>query len=630
MKRTRMFTAFALVALALAGCQLTPPVAEYTIEQFLDTTAIFGGSFSPDEKTILFSSNQSGIYNAYVMPVEGGEATQLTDSTTDSIFALSYFPNDSRILFQQDRGGNEINHIYVRHEDGTTKELTPGEKARAAFYGWAHDGKSFYYGSNQRNPKFMDIYEMDIDGFKPTLVYRNDAGYGFGGISNDKRYLAFVKAITTNNNEMYLYDRTTKKLTHLSPHEGAASFTPADFSVDSKSLYYTTNENGEFARLKRYDIPSGASEAVEKADWDIVGSFFSHNGKYRVTTINNDARTEIQVDDTATGERVALPTLPDGVMTSVGISRSEKWMRFYLNGSRSPNNLFVLDLETGRHHQLTDTMNPEIAQRDLVEAEVIRYPSFDGLEIPAIFYKPHNASARNKVPALVWVHGGPGGQSRTGYSGLIQYLVNHGYAVLAVNNRGSSGYGKTFTQLDDLKHGEDDLDDCVEAKKFLIGTGFVDENKIGIIGGSYGGYMTLAALTFRPEEFAVGVDMFGISNWVRTLNSIPPWWEAFREALYKEIGNPKTQEEMLRAKSPLFHAEQIVKPLMVLQGANDPRVIQPESDDIVEAVKKNGVPVEYIVFEDEGHGFRKKENQVRGYRAILDFLDKHLKGIGGS
>ena len=630
MKRTQTFAVFALVAMALTGCQLTPPVAEYTIEQFLDTTAIFGGSFSPDEKTILFSSNESGIYNAYTMPVEGGEATQLTDSTADSIFALSYFPNDNRILYRSDKGGNEIRHIYVRNEDGTTKELTPGEKARAVFYGWAHDGKSFFYGSNQRDPRFMDIYEMDADGFKPKLVYRNDAGYGFGGISNDKRYLAFVKAITTNNNEMYLYDRTTKKLTHLSPHEGAASFAPADFSADSKSLYYTTNENGEFTRLKRYDILSGASEAVEKADWDIIGFFFSHNGQYRVTTINNDAQTEIQVYDTATGERVDLPALPDGVMTSVGISRSEKWMRFYLNGSRSPNNLYVLDLETGRHHQLTDTMNPEIAQRDLVEAEVIRYPSFDGLEIPAIFYKPHNASARNKVPALVWVHGGPGGQSRTGYSGLIQYLVNHGYAVLAVNNRGSSGYGKTFNQLDDLKHGEDDLDDCVEAKKFLIATGFVDENKIGIIGGSYGGYMTLAALTFRPEEFAVGVDMFGISNWVRTLNSIPPWWEEFREALYQEIGNPKTQEKMLRAKSPLFHSEQIVKPLMVLQGANDPRVIQPESDDIVEAVKKNGVPVEYIVFEDEGHGFRKKENQIRGYRAILDFLDQHLKGIEGS
>jgi dipeptidyl aminopeptidase/acylaminoacyl peptidase len=227
------------------------------------------------------------------------------------------------------------------------------------------------------------------------------------------------------------------------------------------------------------------------------------------------------------------------------------------------------------------------------------------------------------------VHGGPGGQSRVGYSPLIQYLVNHGYVVIAVNNRGSSGYGKTFFKMDDMKHGEDDLSDCIEAKKFLAATGYVEEKKIGIIGGSYGGYMVLAALAFRPEEFTVGVDIFGVANWVRTLKSIPPWWESFREALYKEMGNPATDEEYLRRISPLFHPDKITKPLIVLQGANDPRVLKVESDEIVAAVKKNSVPVEYIVFDDEGHGFEKKENEIEGYKAILDFLDKHLKGLPG-
>jgi len=184
--------------------------------------------------------------------------------------------------------------------------------------------------------------------------------------------------------------------------------------------------------------------------------------------------------------------------------------------------------------------------------------------------------------------------------------------------------------MDDLNHGEGDLDDCVEAKEFLTSTGYVDEGKIGIIGGSYGGYMVLAALTFRPKEFAVGVDLFGISNWIRTLESIPSWWTAFKEALYKEMGNPETDEEYLRSISPLFHADKITKPMIVLQGANDPRVLKVESDEIVAAARGKGVPVEYIVFDDEGHGFVKRENEIQGYKAILDFLDKYLKGEEGS
>ena len=213
----------------------------------------------------------------------------------------------------------------------------------------------------------------------------------------------------------------------------------------------------------------------------------------------------------------------------------------------------------------------------------------------------------------MWVHGGPGGQTRRGYSAQIQYLVNHGYVVLGINNRGSSGYGKTFYAADDRKHGREPLWDCVDAKKYLASLPYVDANRIGIIGGSYGGYMVLAALAFQPDAFDVGVDIFGVSNWVRTLESIPPWWEAQRKALYDEMGDPKTDRQMLHDVSPLFHADKIRKPLMVLQGANDPRVLKAESDEIVAAVKKNGVPVEYIVFPDEGHGFTKKKNQIEGY-----------------
>jgi dipeptidyl aminopeptidase/acylaminoacyl peptidase len=228
------------------------------------------------------------------------------------------------------------------------------------------------------------------------------------------------------------------------------------------------------------------------------------------------------------------------------------------------------------------------------------------------------------------VHGGPGGQTTKGYSAVLQYLANHGYVVLGINNRGSSGYGKTFFVADDQKHGKEPLWDCVEGKKYLAKLPYVDPNRIGIIGGSYGGYMVLAALAYQPDVFAVGVDIFGVSNWLRTLESIPTWWEAQRTALYNEIGDPVKQRDMLREVSPVFHANRIRKPLLVLQGANDPRVLKAESDDIVAAVKQNGVAVEYIVFSDEGHGFSKKKNQIEGYGAVLRFLDKYLKGAGAA
>ncbi|MGD8540595.1 MAG: prolyl oligopeptidase family serine peptidase, partial [Candidatus Aminicenantes bacterium] len=503
------------VVLVFSACQKSEvrEVTKYTIEQFMNTESIGGSSFSADESQILYSSNKSGIYNVYSIPTTGGESTQLTHSEDDAIFAISFFPNDGRILYRSDKGGNEITHIYLRNEDGTTQDLTPDENAKAQFYGWSFDENSFFYGMNKRDPRFMDIYEMDIETLTPQLVFQNDEGYFIGAISRDKRFFVFVKLTTEHNSDMYLFDREKGKMRHLTPHEGDVNFKPQTFSADSKSLYFLTNKDDEFTYLKRYDIASGEEETVEKHNWDIMYSTFSRNEKYRVVGINEDGKTVIKVYDVTTEQPLSLPAFPNGDITSVRIAKSEAKMTFYIRGSRFPNDLFVYDFADQKYTQLTDTLNPEIDPEDLVEAEVVRYKSFDGLEIPAIYYKPKNIKPGDKLPALVKVHGGPGGQARVRYSPSVQYLVNHGYVIIDVNNRGSSGYGKTFFKMDDKKHGDVDLDDCVEAKKFLIATGYVDENKIGIMGGSYGGYMTLAALTFRPEAFAVGVDLFGISNW---------------------------------------------------------------------------------------------------------------------
>ena len=311
--------------------------------------------------------------------------------------------------------------------------------------------------------------------------------------------------------------------------------------------------------------------------------------------------------------RIAL--LAGVVMVSCGQSEPQR-----ADGESRPEPVQVAQ---GEPRQLTRSLSENIDAADLVDGERVRFTAADGVEIPGILYRPHGASADDPAPAVVWVHGGPGGQSRMGYADMVQYLVNHGYVVYLINNRGSTGYGKTFYHLDDRAHGEGDLEDCVANRQMLIDTGLIDPDRIGIIEGSYCGYMVLAAQTFRPGAFKAGVDIFGISNWYRTVQSIPPWWEAQRESLSMEMGD-FDDEEYFRSISPLFHAENIVDPLLVIQGANDPRVLQVESDEIVAAVRANGTEVEYIIFDDEGHGFSKKENQSVAYRRIVEFLDRHL------
>lgn len=597
----------------------------YTIEQFMATTSVSGASFSRDEKQVLFSSNASGIFNAYVLPVGGGTPRALTNSTTDSTYAVGFFYNDDRILFTRDQGGNEQNHLYVRELDGSERDLTPGSKLKAGFAGWQPDGNAFYVVTNERDPKYFDLYKYDARTYARTLVYRNETGQTVSAISRDGRWLALGKPNTTADSDIYLYDVATRSVKHISPHQGTASYSAADFDPESKRLLFTTNDGGEFTRVRAYDLATGAVSDVEKADWDIAGTGYSRNGRHRISYVNEDGSIRLRVVDAVGEQPVALPKITGGEIRGAVFSPSANLMAFYANGDRSPNNLYVHDFRTKKTTQLTRTLSPEIDPDDLVEAEVVRFKSFDGTVIPSIFYRPKGASNANKVPAVVYVHGGPGGQTMRGYSAQIQYLVNHGYAVLGINNRGSSGYGKTFFTADDRKHGMEPLWDCVEAKTWLASLGLVDPERIGIMGGSYGGYMTLAALAFRPEAFKVGVDIFGVSNWIRTLESIPPYWEAQRKALYDEIGDPVKDKDFLTATSPLFHAANIRKPLMVIQGANDPRVIKPESDEIVEAVKKNGVEVEYVVFGDEGHGFSKKKNQAEASAKILAFLDKHLK-----
>jgi len=561
-------------------------IKQYSAKAFFETTSFVhasnnGFAYAPDNKSILISSDETGVFNAYSVNLDTKERIQLTSSTTNANFGMSYFPEDKRILFTADRGGDELDHVWVRELDGSLKDLTPTEQTKASFYGWSKDYSEFYVATNERDPKAFDLYAYKVADYSRRSVFENTDALALNSLSNDGVWLSMTKPRTSADSDVYLKNLNSDQAAKLiTEHEGNIAYGVYAFTPDSKHLILSTNEHGEY---------------------------------------------KISIKDVANDKDISMPPLPIGNLRQVRFSKDDTKLSFLLNGDTSPSDVYTMELGGSKATRLTKALNPEINQSDLVEASVIRYNSFDGTKIPSILYKPKEASSANKVPALVLVHGGPGGQTTKGYRAMVQHLVNHGYAVLGANNRGSSGYGKTFFHMDDKAHGEGDLQDIIWGRKYLESLDWVDGEKVGIIGGSYGGYMVAAALAFEPDSFEVGIDIFGVTNWVRTLKSIPPWWESFRESLYDEMGDPATDEERHRRISPLFHAANITKPLMVIQGANDPRVLQVESDELVAAVKANKVPVDYIVFPDEGHGFRAKKNRITASEAYLKFLDTYLK-----
>jgi len=602
----------------------TGPSRSYTMEQFMKTTAVRGGSFSHDETRLLVSSNESGVFHVHELDLATGTSTPIT-SGDETTVAVAYLPHDDRILFSRDRDGSENDHLFLRETDGTVRDLTTGDETKEEFAGFHPDLKSFYTQNNERDARYFDLFQWDVATLEKTLVYRNNENHDPFDVTPDGRWLVLTRTNTTNDSDLYVVDlRSGGAPIIISAHEGAASFRPHAVTPDSRYLYYSDNAGAEFRSLKRYDFAADTHEAIFATDWDVVFAYFSRTGTYQVTGTNEDGYTRVRI--ARDGEPMALEGLPEGTISGVTFSHSEKLMKVVVSSDTMPRDLFLYDLEQGKASRLTESLNPEIDPDDLVASEVARFEARDGLVVPGPLYKPIGAGPDNRVPVMLWIHGGPGGQSRAGYSAEKQFLLNNGYALFAVNNRGSSGYGKSFYAADDRRHGREPLWDCVDAKEYLKTLDWVDPERIGIMGGSYGGYMVLAALAFTPEEFVCGVDIFGVGNWLRTLQNIPPYWESFRLALYAEIGHPVEDAEVLRATSPVFHGDKITRPLMILQGANDPRVLQQESDDMVAAIRAGGGYVDYIVFEDEGHGFRKSANRVEGFTAVRDFLDLHLKG----
>ena len=624
-------TCFAWMGLLLlfsckSGNEKTQMPKQYTIEQLYKNLTMWSSGFNKDESRILVNSDRTGIFNVYELNIADTTLMPLTRSTKESYYAIDYLYGSTKFLYSADQGGNENAHIYLMNKgDTVAKDLTPWENSNNSFFGWSDDKKNMYVLSNKRNPKFFDLWKMDTVKWTPVLFYQNDSNLDIASVSRSENFIALTRSITSDKNEMYVFNRKTKKMIRIS-NENEAQWGPQTFERNDKFFYYTTNDSSEFSYLVKYDLETGKKTKIYEDKWDVGGMGLSENEKYRLIFVNEDGKNKIILQDHQTGQPLSIPVIKDGDILGAYFSLSEKNLMLNVGSSTSPRNLYVYNMESKTLKKLTSTLNKEIDENDLVKAVVVRFKSFDGEEIPAIYYKPLQADKNNKVGALVWVHGGPGGQSRIGFDNGIQYLVNKGYAVLAVNNRGSSGYGRTFYKMDNKDHGYGDLKDCIWGKKWLCQQDYIDTTAIGILGGSYGGCMVLNALCFYPDEFKAGVDLFGVANWMRTLKSIPPYWESYKKALYEEMGDPYSADSvLLKATSPLYNYEKITKPLIVFQGANDVRVLKIESDEIVAGVKKKGVPVDYVVYPDEGHGFAKKENQITTSKRTLEFLDKYLK-----
>ncbi len=641
MRSSTLVLALALATGALVACNRSPapaaaeavaevPPARYSAEQFFDTTSYniapsAGLPFSPDGNQLLIGSDASGVFNVYAQPVAGGAPVPLTTSTDNAVFPATYLP-DGRVVVASDQGGNELTHVYVREADGSLRDLTPGDKVKASFFGLSPDGKTLWLTSNARDAKAFDVLAFDTTSLEGRTVFENSGAFYPAAISRDGRWLALEKPNTSADSDVYLVDlHGDGTPTLVTSHTGNIAYGVFDFTPDSTGLVLSTDEHGEFSQAWIHDLASGERTPLLQADWDVMFLSWSPSGRYRVSAVNEDASTRITVLDTHSGKPLELSGLPDGDIGPVRFSQDETRVAFTVASDTSPADIFVADLADGKARRLSTALNPAIKESDLVEASIVRYPGQGGLEIPAVLYRPKGASEANPVPAVVLVHGGPGGQSRRGYSAMIQHLVNHGYAVLAANNRGSSGYGKTFFHMDDKAHGEADLGDIVAGGDWLRAQDWIASDQVAVMGGSYGGFMSAAALAFHPQAFDAGINIFGVTNWVRTLESIPAWWGAQRNALFDEMGDPATDAERHRRISPLFHAGNIIRPLLVVQGANDPRVLQVESDELVAAVRANNVPVDYVLFPDEGHGFLKRENRITAQEAYLKFLDAHVR-----
>lgn len=633
MHRSPLALALLLLAHPLSGDdakETTPrlvPRAPVPISEYLDIRRVqANASFSHDESRVAYATDTGGRLDVWVQPVAGGAPVQVTRST-GTLHAFAFSPTADALLYETDSGGNDETRLYLTDSTGKApRELTPGlpAGARAGFLAWARDGRSFLFITALPGQDFTEIHRRDLESGATETLWKTPSRLSFSMASPGFERAVFQEILSDVDFNLYLLERGATEPVLLTPHTGAVAYTPTSFSPDGKTLYYTTTDGGEFTSLQAMDLATRASRVVHRREWDVETGTVSRGGRYLTAVTNADGTPEVEVRELATGRTVALPK-PDlgGAFVPVAFSGSDRWLAATLVTDTAPETLYLIDLAKGSARPLVDSLPASLRDRKMTAGRAVRIKSFDGREVPALLYAPEGPGP---FPAVLDIHGGPHQQAKRRFSGVRQYLVSKGYVVLVPNVRGSTGYGKTYTALDDLDLGGGPLKDVLACKRWLVENARVDKDRTAILGASYGGYMALAAATFAPEEFAAHVDYFGISDMKRLVESYPPYWAAYSPFTFRKWGDPKNPEHARyqRERSPIHFTDRIVRPLLVVQGENDKRVPRDQSDRLVDALRGRDVQVHYLVLPGEGHGFSSNASRLRAYEATDRFLDRYL------
>lgn len=598
----------------------------YEFERYLNVRNAYGASFGPNGDRLSFLMDTTGVPQVWSLDAPRAWPEQRTFYDERVTFA-EFSPERPELVFGMDEGGDERQQLFLLRPDGTIDPLTDEPSAKHRFGGWSHDGERFAFASNRREESVFDIYVQGRDerGAEAELIHEGEGWLTVGGWSPDDSRLIVTESRSSFDQDVSVLDIGSGDLTHLTPHEGRVRFQSANWGPDGEAIYLVIDLDSDTLSLMRLDAETGDLDVVEEGgEWNVDGVALDEESSRIVYSRNVDGYTELTAGELSGTdiEEFPAPDLPDGVAGGVSFGPDGERFAVSATGDTENTNVYVVEIETGEVERWTDAATGGIPRERFVSSDLVRFESFDGLEVPAFFTLPEETNGHEDggVPVIVDIHGGPEGQRRPSFSPIKQYFLEKGYAYFEPNVRGSSGYGREYTHLDDVEKRMDSVADIRAGVEWLHQRSEIDPDRIVALGGSYGGFMVLASLTEYPELWAAGIDIVGIANFVTFLENTGEWRRELREA---EYGSLEHDREFLESVSPINTIENIEAPLFVLHGENDPRVPVGEAEQIAERAKEH-VPVETLIFPDEGHGFTKLENRIEAYTEIAEFLEEYV------